>query len=178
MNAGRKGRGWFSAIHAQISRVLYDYDPDGMGSTVHAPLDEYDDVATSLLRALSSAGDSADLGTVVLEVIPGASKELVQTVLALWADSRSAGETQPRYRDPAHFRSTHERWLAERSRKQESSDYLDSWWEQQCGMCTFWIPLSGEFSGDYGVCSNPASPFDGKARVEHDGCEEHETATS
>ena len=46
----------------------------------------------------------------------------------------------------------------------------------QCGICRFWVPLSGPIGNDYGACTNPASPCDRVVTFEHDGCDEHETA--
>jgi hypothetical protein len=40
-------------------------------------------------------------------------------------------------------------------------------------MCEFWVPLAGQWGLDYGACANPRSPFDGRVRFEHDGCEEY-----
>ncbi|MER7741941.1 hypothetical protein ABTX34_27115 [Streptomyces sp. NPDC096538] len=31
--------------------------------------------------------------------------------------------------------------------------------------------MSGQLGQDYGACSNPVSPFDGRVRFEHDGCQ-------
>ena len=70
----------------------------------------------------------------------------------------------------------HDRWMPRRNRKPESPEYRDEWYVQQCGMCRFWIPLSGELGSDYGACTNPRSPFDGRVQFEHDGCDEYEEA--
>jgi Protein of unknown function (DUF3027) len=78
--------------------------------------------------------------------------------------------------DPAHAKGTHERWLERRSRRQDQPDYRDEWQAQQCGGCTFWVPLAGTWGLDYGVSTHPASPFDGRAQFEHDGCEQFEAA--
>lgn len=74
-------------------------------------------------------------------------------------------------RRPEHQTETHSRWLAVRNRKQESPDYQEEWYSEQCGGCEFWIPLAGGWGSDFGVCSNLDSPFDGTVRFEHDGCE-------
>jgi hypothetical protein len=70
-----------------------------------------------------------------------------------------------------HRTETRARWLTRRNRKQESPEYLDEWYAEQCGGCEFWIPLAAGWGSDYGVCSNPNSPLDGTVRLEHDGCE-------
>jgi Protein of unknown function (DUF3027) len=72
--------------------------------------------------------------------------------------------------------SSYERWMARRNRKQESPQYMEEWYEQQCGMCLFWVPLSGALGEDWGACTNPDSPFDGQVRFEHDGCDRFTSA--
>jgi len=81
-----------------------------------------------------------------------------------------------RANETEHFKSTHVRWMERRNRRNESAEYRDEWWDEQCGGCSFWVPLSGAFGGDYGGCSNPVSPFDGTVRFEHDGCEHYDEA--
>lgn len=71
----------------------------------------------------------------------------------------------------AECSAIHERWVAERNRRTEDPGYREEWYSEQCGGCRFWLPLSGELGRDYGACANPASPFDGRVRFEHDGCE-------
>jgi hypothetical protein len=68
-------------------------------------------------------------------------------------------------RDAAHAKATHERWLERRNREQEEPEYKDDWHRQQCGACVIWVPLADEWGLDYGVCTNPASPFDGRVAV-------------
>jgi DUF3027 family protein len=85
-------------------------------------------------------------------------------------------ETDDLSNNSEHFKSVHKRWMARRNRRQESPDYKDDWYAEQCGRCRFWLPLAGEIGSDYGVCSNPKSPFDGLARFEHDGCDVFEDA--
>ncbi|MBB5776909.1 DUF3027 domain-containing protein [Nonomuraea jabiensis] len=65
----------------------------------------------------------------------------------------------------------HERWLAERHRRTEDPHYREEWYSEQCGACRFWFPLAGALGNDYGACANAASPFDGRIRFEHDGCD-------
>ncbi|MFG6194504.1 DUF3027 domain-containing protein [Nonomuraea sp. JJY05] len=65
----------------------------------------------------------------------------------------------------------HERWVRDRNRRTEDPGYRESWYAEQCGGCRFWFPLAGELGLDYGVCASAASPFDGRVRFEHDGCE-------
>ncbi|NRQ38597.1 DUF3027 domain-containing protein [Nonomuraea sp. NN258] len=78
--------------------------------------------------------------------------------------------------DQAELSAIHRRWVAERHRRTEDPDYREEWYYEQCGSCRFWLPLSGELGRDYGACANPASPFDGRVRFEHDGCEAFQEA--
>ncbi len=71
---------------------------------------------------------------------------------------------------------THRRWMAGRNRRQEDPEYKDEWRNEQCGHCRFWVPLSGALASDYGACTNATSPFDGRVRFEHDGCDKFEPA--
>ncbi|MGP4102178.1 DUF3027 domain-containing protein [Nonomuraea sp. KM90] len=78
------------------------------------------------------------------------------------------------YRDrqpgEAERSAIHERWVVERHRRTEDPGYQEEWYSEQCGGCRFWLPLAGEMGRDYGACANPAAPFDGRVRFEHDGC--------
>jgi DUF3027 family protein len=73
--------------------------------------------------------------------------------------------------DPGHAAECHERWL-------RRSDYLERGprWRGECLWCRFYIPLAGALADDWGVCSNPASPNDGRVMFEHDGCAEFSPA--
>lgn len=76
--------------------------------------------------------------------------------------------------DAEHFKEVHQRWMTQRNRTQESSEYRDEWYQEQCFNCVYWISLSGLFEADYGACSNVASPFDKRVMFEHDGCDAFE----
>ena len=60
---------------------------------------------------------------------------------------------------------THSRWIRSRNRVPDESDpaFKEAWVWEQCGICKFWLPLAGAMGADWGVCSNPASPFDREA---------------
>lgn len=68
------------------------------------------------------------------------------------------------------------RWLRRRNRVHQSDDYQDEWCAQQCLQCRHRVPLTGPIGTDWGACANPASPSDGLARFEHDGCDAFEAA--
>jgi Protein of unknown function (DUF3027) len=78
----------------------------------------------------------------------------------------------PLFRDEAHLREAHNRWVLRIGKNLEGE-----WTPEQCGLCRFWIPLAGPAGADWGVCSNPASSDDGVVRFEHDGCVEFDEAT-
>ncbi|MDA0184073.1 DUF3027 domain-containing protein [Solirubrobacter phytolaccae] len=69
-----------------------------------------------------------------------------------------------------HQDATHRRWARDLNRATDSDGYRDEWYREQCGACRWWIPLTGAWGLDWGVCSNPNSQFDARARFEHDGC--------
>jgi hypothetical protein len=73
-------------------------------------------------------------------------------------------------------RAIHDRWIESRNRKTEDPDYLEDWFWSQCGDCVFWFPITGKLGADWGACTNSKSPFDGRVRFEHDGCDEYAKA--
>ena len=92
------------------------------------------------------------------------------------------------WNDPSHFDVTHfpnpqspvdptrrERWLEQRNRRWEEPGYEAAWAWSQCGGCRHWVALTGVPGYDFGACTNAASPFDGRVRFEHDGCEAFES---
>jgi hypothetical protein len=64
--------------------------------------------------------------------------------------------------DPGHQRTTHERW--------SKAITHTEWRHEQCGRCSWYVPLAGSWGYDWGACSNAASPNDRHAVFEHDGC--------
>ncbi|WP_405931797.1 DUF3027 domain-containing protein [Streptomyces sp. NBC_00827] len=74
--------------------------------------------------------------------------------------------------DREHNDACHARWLRAQNRRTHQPGYRDDWFDEQCGGCRFWVALSGELGRDWGVCTHPGSAFDGRARFEHDGCEQ------
>ncbi len=78
--------------------------------------------------------------------------------------------------DSEHADQCHERWYKRINRDPADPDSRDEWHAQQCLACRFYIRLTGALAEDYGVCSNPAFPFDGVVRFEHDGCDAFDEA--
>ena len=68
--------------------------------------------------------------------------------------------------------------MERRNRRQEDSQYRDTWYYEQCGGCRFWIPLVGSLGSDYGACTAAGSTFDGRVMFEHDGCPAFEAAAT
>jgi len=75
-------------------------------------------------------------------------------------------------------KETHSRWIKTRNRVSDESDpaFEEKWVWEQCGICKFWVPLTGSLGADWGACSNSASPFDRRVMFEHDGCDFFEEA--
>ena len=78
------------------------------------------------------------------------------------------------FNSSAHFYQCHERWGDKSNRDSSVDEAPDEWVWSQCEGCRYWIPLTGEFRTDWGVCSNSKSKFDGVVRFAHDGCDEYE----
>ena len=70
----------------------------------------------------------------------------------------------------------HRRWLERLNRHMDEPDYQEEWRCQQCGNCSFFAALAGDFGLDWGVCTNRKSKFDGIVRFEHDGCEWYDSS--
>lgn len=66
--------------------------------------------------------------------------------------------------------------MERRHRRQEDDRYKDEWFSQQCGMCRYFVKLTGPLGLDYGACTNPGSAFDRHIMFEHDGCEKFSQA--
>lgn len=77
-----------------------------------------------------------------------------------------------------HLRICGDRWSKKIHRSMDSADYKEEWYGEQCLGCCYFLPLSGVFAEDWGVCSNPESSFDGLVRYEHDGCAAFDPAES
>ena len=49
-----------------------------------------------------------------------------------------------------------------------------AFYEFQCYGCRFYHELAGDRGMDWGVCFNPASPYAGRVKFEHQGCAAYE----
>ncbi|MFH8503423.1 hypothetical protein [Streptomyces flaveolus] len=85
--------------------------------------------------------------------------------------SRVAGDEPWTGDDQDHNDRCHARWRASLNRLTAQSGHRDEGYDAQCGGCRFWIASSGQLGRDYGACGSPGSSFDGRVRLEHDGCE-------
>ena len=75
MDAGHR----YDRIVRVVSAMLYQYDPSGMGSSVFAPEDEYDEPAR---RLVASATKAVDLAALVRSHFPAATGQLVDALVA------------------------------------------------------------------------------------------------
>lgn len=83
------------------------------------------------------------------------------------------GKVQPR----EELDKVHERWLEKNCTPYgppKRTDEVGKQWDDgallQCGGCMYYVPLEGSLGMDWGACSNPRSPQDGKVTFEHHGC--------
>lgn len=84
-------------LQKAVAAVLYDADPEGMGASVGAPLDEYDDVAIRIISALSKAPPDS----VPQEIVRGfyRDRRIAFDVSALWL----AYDKPPEIEEPISF---------------------------------------------------------------------------
>ena len=64
-----------------ITIILYDFDPDGIGRSIDAPLDEYSDLAAQLMPRLWAAGTASEASQEICRFFPAAKQSLLD---ALW----------------------------------------------------------------------------------------------
>jgi hypothetical protein len=84
--------------------------------------------------------------------------------------------------DEEHASTCSGRWLQRRNNLRVDEDFEnlpDDWYAEQCGECRYYAPLLGVavFASDWGICTHPNSPFDGRVMFEHDGCRHYEGAS-
>ncbi len=72
----RTARAWLEA-RDRLSALLYERDPDGMGADVSAPRDEYNDIASRLLREALRRPEGQAVAAAVHEALPSAWPELI-----------------------------------------------------------------------------------------------------
>jgi len=66
-----------------------------------------------------------------------------------------------------HCKKTHRRWIAKFERPPVLTD-------EKCGHCRYFVPSTGAFPIEWGVCSNPIAKLDGLATMASHGCEQFE----
>ena len=69
----------YDRVVSVVSALLYAFDPGGMGSSVFAPEDEYDDPAR---RIVAQARTAADLRMLARSHYPESTDQLVTAVVA------------------------------------------------------------------------------------------------
>jgi hypothetical protein len=70
----------YKQFHKELSEALYDEDPGGMGSSVGAPMDEYDGEAAKLAASLRDSSQLSDVATHLRQSFGCAPTALVQRV--------------------------------------------------------------------------------------------------
>jgi hypothetical protein len=71
----------YSSFLVAVVRLLYDFDPDGIGRSIDAPLDEYSEEATRLVARLSRSETADEAAVEVRNLFPTAELPLID---ALW----------------------------------------------------------------------------------------------
>lgn len=75
-------RNAFNQFLEKIMRILYDVDPEGIGSSIDAPFDEYRDLATLLVPRLSRAKTPSEADEEIRKLVPTAEPALIEALLA------------------------------------------------------------------------------------------------
>jgi hypothetical protein len=60
-----------------ITKILYDLDPDGIGRSIDAPLDEYSDAAAELMPRLWAARTESEASIEIRKSFPGRMPSLI-----------------------------------------------------------------------------------------------------
>lgn len=84
----------YARLHERVSATLYETDPDEIGSSIDAPLDEYDDIATRLIPRLLAANSTGELREQLAEIFFVRVDELLQPIWEAISDYRSADARQ------------------------------------------------------------------------------------
>lgn len=87
MTAPQQRASAYRTLQRNLSRLLYNLDPEGMGSTVWAPANEYDGLAARLISAIHGRGVDTGVEDVIRQVVPPADQNLVDAVANLWRAS-------------------------------------------------------------------------------------------
>lgn len=77
-------------LRSCLERLRYDHDPGGMGASVGVPLDEYADVAVSVIRALRDREATQRVSMDVRTVVPGVSRVLIEEIEKVWDEYETA----------------------------------------------------------------------------------------
>ena len=76
----------YNEAKERLTMILYDEDPDGMGSTASAPLDEYAGPAARLLVRLRGCETEAEVRAILTAAFSHVSNRLVARVHETWID--------------------------------------------------------------------------------------------
>lgn len=84
------------AVVTRFEALLYEHDPDGMGASVGAPLDEYSDVAASLVRALRDRPTEDEFADTVRSIVPSARQTLTSDLELVWNQAWADPDPKPK----------------------------------------------------------------------------------
>jgi len=76
---------WWRRTQAAMMEILYRHDPDGIGSSVGAPDDEYFDAVTDLAQRLLKVEPGGDPQVAVLAQWPHAHPRMVEELVRQWS---------------------------------------------------------------------------------------------
>lgn len=75
---GRRLTPTYAEFVRTVSRALYDVDPEGIGSSIDAPPDEYDDLAHRLAADLVAADTAEQAGRITTSLFASAGDALTE----------------------------------------------------------------------------------------------------
>lgn len=79
----------YAVFCKRVSVALYEHDPDGMGSTVAAPEDEYDGEAARLASSFRAANGEKSARDLVATMYSNASDALVSEIALAWDEFKA-----------------------------------------------------------------------------------------
>jgi hypothetical protein len=88
----------YKELSEELSAILYDEDPAGMGSTVGAPRDEYDGLAARIAVALRGVRSREKVTSYLEESLGKCSTDLVERIDKALAKFRLKTQTAVRTR--------------------------------------------------------------------------------
>lgn len=75
----------YEALRQELQAILYEEDPEGMGSSVGAPPDEYAEEAAALIPMLQGSASEGEIAAVLHKKFGSAQRALVERVHRAWS---------------------------------------------------------------------------------------------